>query len=151
MYDIIKCSAEASSFGFSNFFNFESVKNKIVIVENLEAAANYKNKKVLIVLNDYAFDEGAIRIIAEKKQVCFLIDLGRLIRSHGISRAVAFSKIRNFLRLCVKYGAYYSFASFADTPSKIRTSDELQNLILLFDLNPGQAKFALKMVSHYLP
>ena len=101
-------------------------------------------------LNDYAFDEGIIRVIAEKKNICFLIDLGRLIRSRGISRAVALSKLRNFLRLCVKYGAYYTFASFAESEAKIRSAAELEHIILLFGLNPGQAKFALKMLGHYL-
>lgn len=151
MYDILKCSAEPSSFGFSTFYNLNSIKSKIISVANLEEALNYKNKKVLIVLQDYKFDEGAIRTIAEKKNICFLIDIGRLIRSVGISRAVAISKIRNFLRLCVKYSAFYTFASFAESEMQIRTNDELLHIAMLFDLNRGQAKFALKMLQHYLP
>ncbi|MFH1520022.1 MAG: hypothetical protein ABID61_00080 [Candidatus Micrarchaeota archaeon] len=150
MYDILKCSVEPSSFGFSIFYNFNTVKNKIISVANLEEALNYKNKKVLVVLQDYKFNEGAIRTIAEKKNLCFLIDIGRLIKSTGISRAVAISKIRNFLRLCVKYGAFYSFASFAESEMQVRTRDELLHIAMLFDLNHGQAKFALKMLQHYL-
>jgi RNase P/RNase MRP subunit p30 len=150
MFDIIRCKADAASFGFSKLYFYEDVKTKIIEVENLEAAAQYKNKKILIMLRDYAFDEGAIRIIAEKKNVCFLIDLGRLIRSHGVPRAIAFSKIRNFLKYCVKYGAFYTFASFAENENQIRTSEELEHIAMLFDLNRGQAKFALKMLGHYL-
>jgi len=152
MYDIIRCqpSAAPSSFGFSSFYNFDSIKTRVISVSNLEEALNYKNKKVLLVLQDYKFDEGAIRVIAEKKNVCFLIDLGRLVRSNGISRAVAISKIRNFLRLCAKYGAYYTFASFAERESQIRTAEELIFMVSLFDLNKGQAKFALKMLKNYL-
>lgn len=151
MYDIVGCSAEPSSFGFTNFYNSGHVKNKIIYLSNLAEAIKYKNKKVLVVLQDYKFDEGAIRVIAEKKNICFLIDIGRLIRSNSISRAVAISKLRNFLRLCVKYGAYYTFASFAESEIQIRTSDELQHILILFDLNSGQAKFSLKMLQHYLP
>jgi len=148
MYDIVRCDADPSEFGFEKFFKHEN--GKITEVENLQAAVQFKNKKSLILLKDYAFDEGAIKVIAEKKKLCFLIDLGRLIRSSGIPRAIAMSKLRTFLRLCVKHGAFYSFASFANSPSKIRTPSELSHIAMLFDLNHGQAEFALKMLPHYL-
>ena len=150
MFDIIRCNADASKFGFEKFYFFNEVKGMILELENLEAAVQYKNKKSLVLLRDYAFDEGAIRLIAEKKTLCFLVDLGRLIRSKGVSRAVAISKLRNFLKFCVKYGALYAFVTFAEDEMQIRTSEELEHLILLFDLNRGQAKFALKMLKHYL-
>jgi hypothetical protein len=152
MYDIIKYQplADPSSFGFSKFFNFNSIQSRIVYAADLNEALNYKNRKTLVILQDYKFDEGAIRVIAEKKNICFLIDIGRLIKSNGISRAVGISKIRNFLRLCVKYGAFYSFASFAENEMQVRTADELQHIACLFDLNKGQAKFALKMLGNYL-
>jgi RNase P/RNase MRP subunit p30 len=150
MFDIIRCRAEATSFGFSKFFFYDDVKTKIVEAENLEAAVQYKNRKTLIMLRDHAFDEGAIRLIAEKKNACFLIDLGRLMRMQGVPRAVALSKLRNFLRICIKYNAFYAFASFAGKEEEIRNSDELINIALLFDLNRGQAKFALEMLGEYL-
>ena len=150
MFDIIKCSAEPSAFGFDKFYFYDDVKGRILEAENLQAAATHKNKKALIMLRDHAFDEGAIKVIAEKKKLCFLIDLGRLIKTNGISRAIAMSKLRNFLRLCVKHGAFYAFASFAEKENKIRTPDELVHIAMLFDLNRGQAKFALKMLQHYL-
>ncbi|MFH1685037.1 MAG: hypothetical protein ABH983_01900, partial [Candidatus Micrarchaeota archaeon] len=99
MFDIIRCDANPSEFGFEKFFKYDT--SKIIEVENLQAAVQFKNKKSLILLKDYAFDEGAIKVIAEKKKLCFLIDLGRLIRSSGISRAIAMSKLRTFLKLCV--------------------------------------------------
>ncbi len=148
MYDIVRCDADPSEFGFEKFFKYE--KGKIIEAQNLQAAVQFKNKKSLIMLKDYAFDEGAIKVIAEKKKLCFLIDLGRLIRSSGIPRAIAMSKLRTFLRLCIKHGAFYSFASFANSPSKIRTPSELSHIAMLFNLNPGQAEFALKMLPHYL-
>ena len=150
MFDIIRCNADPSIFGFSKFYSLAEVKGKIVEVENLEAATNYKNKKVLLALRDFAFDEGAIKIIAEKKNVCFLIDLGRLIRTRGVPRAIAISKLRNFLRMCNKFGAFYTFATFAESTVQIRRPEEIENIAILFELNRGQAKFAMKMLQHYL-
>ncbi|MFH0885265.1 MAG: hypothetical protein V1861_06150 [Candidatus Micrarchaeota archaeon] len=150
MFDIIGCDAEPARFGFSRFFSIKDCKSRITEVENLEAAVALKNRKSLIMLRDYAFDEGAIRVIAEKKSACFIIDLGRLIRMRGVPRAIALSKLRNFLTLCVKFGAYYTFATFAEKESEIRTASEMESIIMLFGLNRGQAAFSLKMLGHYL-
>ena len=150
MFDILKCQADASRYGFDKFYFFDDVKGKILHVENLQEAAKHKNKKALIMLRDHAFDEGALKLIAEKKKLCFLIDLGRLIQTKGVSRAVAMSKLRNFLRLCVRHGAFYTFASFAEKENQIRMPDELVHITMLFGLNRGQAKFALRMPQHYL-
>ncbi len=150
MFDIVKCRADAPKYGFTAFYSSEQLKGKAIEAENLEAAAQHKNKKSLILLRDYAYDEGAVKIIAEKKQLCFLIDLGRLIRARGISRAIALSKLRNFLGLCVRFNAFYTFATFAENEDQIRNADELIAIAGLLGLNRGQAKFALKMLAHYL-
>jgi len=152
MFDIIKCSAEPSKHGFERFYQSSEAKagNRIIETDNLASAAQFKNRKILVSLRDYAFDEGALKIIAEKKNVCFLIDLSRLMRTRGVPRAIMLSKLRTFLRLCVKFGAFYTFATFAEKESQIRTPEELEHIIMLFDLNRGQAKFALKMLKHYL-
>lgn len=150
MFDIIGCDAEPSRFGFSRFFSLSDCKGKVSEVENLEAALAQKGGRTLIMLRDYAFDEGAIRVIAEKGSACFLIDLGRLMRMRGVPRAIAISKLRNFLALCVKYGAFYSFASFAGKESEIRSAAELESIIMLLGLNRGQARNSLKMLGHYL-
>ncbi len=150
MYDIIACRSDPSLHGFSRFYSISECKGRAVECENLASAIEHKNRRVLISLRDYAFDEGAIRLIADKKNACFLIDLGRLIRTRGVPRAIAISKLRNFLRLCVKHGAYYAFATFAEKESQIRTPEELEHMIMLLGLNRGQAGFALKMLPHYL-
>ena len=150
MFDIIRCHADASAYGFSRFFSIDESKGRIIEADNLEAATQFKNKKALIVLKDYAFDDGAMRVIAEKKNICFLIDLGRLIRSRGVPRAIAMSKLRKFLSLCVRHNAFYTFASFAENERQIRTPNELVSIAVLLGLNRGQAKFALKMLPHYL-
>ena len=150
MFDILKCKADAAKYGFTAFYSPEQFKGKVLEVANLEAAAAHKNKKSLILLRDYAYDEGAVKVIAEKKQLCFLVDLGRLMRTGGIQRAVLMSKMRNFLGLCVRFNAFYTFASFAENENQIRNADELVAIAGLLGLNRGQAKFALKMLPHYV-
>ncbi|MCI0503297.1 hypothetical protein L0Y65_01140 [Candidatus Micrarchaeota archaeon] len=150
MFDIICCQADAKTHGFERFFSASGCKGKVLELDNLEAAVAHKNRKTLIMLKDWAFDEGAIRVIAEKKSACFLIDLGRLMKTKGVPRAIALSKLRNFLSVCVKFGAFYSFATFAESERQIRSPEELESIIMLLDLNRGQAKFALKMLNHYL-
>lgn len=150
MYDIIRCQADPKVHGFDQFYFFDSIKPKLVECENVLAAAQHRNKKVLVMLRDFAFDEGAMKLIAEKKSACFLIDLGRLMRSRGVSRAIAMSKIRTFLAMCNRFGAFYAFASFAEKENEIRSPEELQNIALLFGINRGQAKFALRMLKHYV-
>jgi len=150
MFDILKCKADAAKYGFTAFYSPEQFKGKVLEVANLEAAAAHKNKKSLILLRDYAYDEGAVKVIAEKKQLCFLVDLGRLMRTGGIQRAVLMSKMRNVLGLCVRFNAFYTFASFAENENQIRNADELVAIAGLLGLNRGQAKFALKMLPHYV-
>lgn len=150
MYDIIKCTADPSLHGFTKFYSISECKGKVVECESLEQAAQHRNRKVLILLRDHAFDEGAIKVIAEKESACFLIDIGRLIRTRGVPRAIALSKLRNLMRLFVKHGAFYAFASFAESETQIRGPGEMENIALLFGLSRGQAKNAMRMLQHYL-
>lgn len=138
--------------GYEKLYDYSSsnIKQKIVKVKNLADALNYKNKEILLVIEDHDFDDGAIKLIAEKKKACFLIDLSRIINSKGVGRAVAMSKLRNFLKLCNKYGAYYTFSDFAKDEFELRSAKELMHISLLLGLNLGQAKFAMKMLKNYL-
>lgn len=148
MFDIINCESDPSSFGFDKFFFFKNVQ--IQKARNLEDAAKFRNRKILLALDDYAFDEGSVKLIAEKKKACFIINLGKIIRSRGISRAIEMSKIRNFLALCNRHGAFYTFASFAESEKDIRNAEELLHMAMLFDISKGQARFALMMLQHYV-
>lgn len=150
MFDIIRCKAEPSKYGFEKFYLLEDLGGKIINLENAKAAAALKGRKVLIILRDYTIDEGSIKLIGEKKNVCFLIDIGKVIRSSGVSRAITISKIRSFLKLCLKHGTYYTFSTFAEGENEIRTPDELEHIAMLFDLNRGQARFSLRMLKSYL-
>jgi len=156
MFNIISFSLDkfdTKAFGYENLYEFDKIKNGIVTVKNASETGNYKNKKILILLESYDFDantEGAIKLIGEKKKACFLIDFSRIINSYGVNRAILLSKIRTFLKLCVKYNVFYAFADFAKDEYEIRSSQELAHIALLLGLNIGQAKFALKMLKHYL-
>jgi RNase P/RNase MRP subunit p30 len=126
------------------------VKGKIESFKDVGGASERRNKKVLVLLDDYKFDVGAIKLIGEKKKMCFLIDLSRIIKSYRVKRAIEISKLRSFLRLCNKYGALYAFATFSDKEEEIRTPEELMHIAMLFDINKGQAKFALRMLGEYI-
>jgi RNase P/RNase MRP subunit p30 len=150
MFDIIRFRKEPS-LGFSRFYSYDEIKGKIAEAEDLaDASARFKNKKVLVMLKDHAMDDGAVKLIAEKKNACFLIDLSRLIRIRGVPRSIAISKLRNFLALCVKHNAFYAFASFSENEGQVRSPEELMSIAMLLGINKGQAKFALKMLGHYL-
>lgn len=150
--DIIRCKADPSFYGFDRFYftGDAGVRSKIIEADDITSAANHKNRKALVILKDHAIDEGAVKLIADKKSLCILFDLGRLIRSRGLSRSVAMSKMRNLLRLCVRFGARYSFATFAENESQIRTADEIIHISMLLGLNRGQARNAMGMIGEYL-
>ena len=150
MFDIIRLRKEPS-LGFTRFYSYEDVKGKIAEAEDLaDASTRFKNRKTLIMLKDHAMDDGAVKLIAEKKSACFLIDLGRLIRIRGVPRAIAMSKLRNFLALCVKHNAFYAFASFAESEDQIPHPRGAGAYRDAPGHQQGQARFALKMLGHYL-
>lgn len=151
MFDLICCNADARAHGFERFFTLEQAKGRIAVCADLTAAAEHRNRKTLLSLRDYSFDPGAMKLIGEKKSACFLIDLGRIIRARGVPRAILLSRLRTFLRLCIKHGAFYAFASLAEKENEIRSPDELIHIAMLLGVNRGQARFALRMLPHYLP
>lgn len=150
MFDLIKCKADPKKHGFTRFYFFDEVKGKIASFPNVTAAVQSRNRKTLAMLDDYKFDDGAIKLIAEKKKMCFLIDLSRIVKSYRVKRAIEISKLRSFLRLCNKHGAFYAFASFSESVEEIRSPEELMHIAMLFDINKGQARFALRMLGEYL-
>lgn len=153
MFNIVSFSPEKidpKDYGYEKLYESEKAKTRIALVKTLADAANYKNKQTLIALESYDLDEGALKLIAEKQKACFLIDLSKIIRSYGTPRAILLSRLRSFLKLCAKHGAFYTFADFAKEEFELRKARELVHIALLLGLNEGQAKFALKMLKHYL-
>ena len=140
----------ANKQGYEKLYELEKIKTKIASVKNLAEATNYKNRKTLILLQEYDLEEGAIKIIAEKKNACFLIDFSKIINTYGVTRAILLARVRTFLKFCNKHGAFYAFADFAKDEFELRSAHELMHISLLLGLNMGQAKFAMKMLKHYL-
>ncbi|MBU0586399.1 hypothetical protein KJ780_02730 [Candidatus Micrarchaeota archaeon] len=125
------------------------MKKKILHVNGIEEAFKFKNKKSLVLLQDYKFDIGLMKQFGEGNS-CFLIDLSRIIDSSGFRRAIELGRMRNFLRICTKYGIRFALASFAKYEFSIRNADELCHICCLLGLNMGQAKFALQRLQEYL-
>lgn len=151
MYDVIRVRNIApEQFFFSKFYFLDEVKNHIVKVPDLEEAMKQKNRKVLILLDEYREDIGLMKQFAEKSRAAFLIDLGRIIETCGFRRAVELAKMRRFLRICVKYDVPFALASFAKDEFSIRNARELCHIATLVGLNIGQAKFGLERLKEYL-
>ncbi|VVB98599.1 Uncharacterised protein [uncultured archaeon] len=151
MFDIIRARNVApESFNFSKFYFLDDVKNQVVKAPNLEEAMKQKNRKVLILLDEYREDIGLMKQFAEKSKAAFLIDLGRIIETNGFKRAVEMAKMRRFLRVCVKYEVPFALATFAKDEFSIRTAHEVCHIAGLVGLNAGQAKFGLERLEEYL-
>ncbi len=148
MYNIVTYLPQSHS-KYEKLYSLEAIKKNIVYVKTLADATQYKSKKVLIISESYDIDEGAVKLIAEKHKACFLIDISKIINSRGISRAVLLSRLRTFLKFCIKYNAYYTFADFAKDDFELRSPRELIHIAGLLGVNEGQTKFALKMIQHY--
>ena len=143
MYDIVK-------FESKHLCVYNKIEESIIRCKDIKEARNHWNKEKLVLLDDYSFDSGLMSEIGAKAKLCFLIDLSRIIKTSGIIRAIGLTKIRNFLRFCNKFGIFYTFATFEERAEDIRSEEEIINIGLLFDINRGQAKFAVKMLEQYL-
>ena len=151
MFDIIRAQGIAPvPFSFSKLYFLDDVKNRIAKAPNLEEAMKLRNRKILILLDEYKEDIGLMKQFSEKSSAAFLIDLGRLIESNGFKRAVELAKMRRFLRICVKYEVPLVIASFAKDEFSIRTAHELCHIAGLVGLNYGQARFGLERLGLYL-
>lgn len=152
MYDIVcfKTKAAAEELGFKRYYFYDEIVKKVKNVKNLEEAANYRNRMVLLMLDDYSLEEGALKLIGEKGEACFVINLSRLIKGRGIRRALELGRLRNFLKYCVRYNVRYALASFADDEQSLRTAQELMHIGLLVGLDLGKTKNALSLLNLYL-
>jgi RNase P/RNase MRP subunit p30 len=153
MFNIVSFSPEAAnahSYGYEKLYEAAKVKAAITRVKTTADSAEHKGRKTLILIENHEFDDGSIKLVGEKKKACFLIDLSKIIDSNGVPRAIALSKLRTFLKLCNTHGAFYTFADFARDENELRSARELMHISLLLGINRGQAKFAMKMLKHYL-
>lgn len=149
MFDIIRCNAK-EKYGFEKLYLYNEVKGKIIKIKDLAQAAQKKKQKILMLVEDYTIDEGAVKLLGEAQKACILLDISKIIKAYGTRRAIEMSIMRKFLQHCVKYGVFYTFVTFAEKEEEIRTPEEIMHICFLLGLNKGQTKFALKMLKHYL-
>ena len=143
MYDIVKYETD-------KLHSYEKTKNKIIRCKDIKEAREHWNKKQLVLLEDYSFDEGLMKQIALKKKICVIIDLSRVISSYGVKRAIELTRLRNFLRLSNKFGLFYTFVTFEKEEKHQRSREEMISIASLFGNNQGQTEFALEMLKHYV-
>ena len=127
----------------SNFFKL--IKMEIKKLEITSDLLEYKGRKIAVILEDYRYDEGTLRVIGEKKAPVILIPVELLLTTKGMSRAKLISKLRNFLQLCAKFGVNYALG-IIDKNTK-RDEKEIISVGVLLGLNEGQAKMAVKRFS----
>lgn len=154
MFDIIFFNLKnPEKFGFKKTYFFDSaqIKNKIIFAKSLSEAQKFKSQKKLIVIEDFEIkEEGLISDIIANKKVCFLIDLSKLIKSYGKRRAFLLSKTRQFIFHLIKKGAYFAVATFSKEEKDLRTSNEIENIMGLFNLNKKQILNAQEILGLYL-
>ncbi|MBN2478032.1 hypothetical protein JXB01_01955 [Candidatus Micrarchaeota archaeon] len=150
MEDIIKTKENPGEYGFSKFYLYMNVKNKIMEIDSEKKILNYSNKKSVLLLKNLRINSEMIKVAGKRGKVLFLIDLSPLFIEKGIKKAVYLSQIRDFVKLCTKYKAFYSFATFAETKKQIKTIDEIKKELEKAGINSGQAEFALEMLGYYL-
>lgn len=143
-------SFDHKSFGYEKVYELAKVKGSIATAKTTAESEQYKGKKLIIIVENYEYDEGSIRVVAEKKKACYLIDLSKIINSYGTRRALEMAKLRSFLKVCNRFGAFYTFADFARNEFELRRAKELMHIALLLGINEGQANFALKLLGEYL-
>lgn len=110
----------------------------------------HKSRKAVAILADYAYDEGTLRVLGEKKSLVILVSLSQVLKSRGMARSRLLYKLRNFLALCTRFGVLFAlgFEEDFNFPSQslfnIREKEEIAALGVLLGLDRGQAKMAVQ-------
>lgn len=118
---------------------------EIIRLKTTAELLNHKSKTAVAILDDYAYDEGSLGVIAEKKTLVVLVAFDSLLATHGMARARLLSKLRNFLKLCARFGVLYAIGFGADAKAGkyvVREPQETEAIGQLLGLNRGQAKMA---------
>ena len=138
----------AHEYGYEKIYSEKELN--IIKIDKVENAGRYKQKKILIFPKEYLFDDGAIQLIGANKKACFLIDVGKIIRTRGLKRSFEIGVMKTFLKKATRFGAYYALSDFSESIEQMRTASEIINVgVGLLGLNSGQAKFGLEMLKNY--
>ena len=149
-FDILKFNlGNPSVYGFSKTFFLESVKGKVRFAKDESEALTFRNKKVLVKVENYPSSMELIRGF-EKKEAVLLLDLSDIVNSKGGKRATFIRRMRKFALLCKKYKVPFGVASFSASEEEMRTEPELEHIGFLFGLERGDTRKALNALEKAL-
>jgi hypothetical protein len=149
-FDILKFQfGNPSEYGFSKTFFLDSVKGKVKFAKDESEALTFRNKKVLVKVENYPSSMELIRGF-EKKEAVLLLDLSDIVNSKGGKRATFIRRMRKFALLCKKYKVPFAMASFSENEENMRTASELEHIGFLIGLERGDSRKALSVLSKFL-
>lgn len=150
LFDILKFECgNPAEYGFSKTFFLESVKGKVRFAKDEGEALTFRNKKVLVKVENYPSSLELIRGF-EGKEAVLLLDLSDIVNSKGGKRATFIRRMRKFAGLCKKYKIPFAMASFSSSQEEMRTASELEHIGFLIGLERGDSRKALALSSEYL-
>ena len=149
-FDILKFECEnPEKYGFSKTYFFNSVKGSIAFAENEKEAVKLRNRNVLVKVSGYPMSLELVRGF-EGKNALFLLDFSEIIKTGRGKRASVLKRMRNFARMCKRYGVPFAVASFAENENEMRTAEELAHIGFLIGLDRGEGRNALSRLEKIL-
>lgn len=149
-FDVLRFQlGNPAEYGFSRTFFLDSAKAKIKFAKDEEEALSFKNKKVLVKVENYPASMELIRGF-EGKEAVFLLDLSDILGSKGGKRATFIRRMKKFALLCKKYSIPFAIASFSKNEEEVRTASEIENIGFLIGLERGDVRKALGRLGEYL-
>jgi RNase P/RNase MRP subunit p30 len=149
-FDILKFNlGNPAEYGFSKTFFLDSVHAKVKFAKDESEALSFRNKKVLVKVENYPTSMELIRGF-EKKEAVLLLDLSDIVNSKGGKRATFIRRMKKFALLCKKYKVPFGMASFSENEEGMRTESELEHIGFLIGLERGDSRKALNKLSECL-
>ena len=124
-------------------------KNKLPVLTSnnadvLKTAARSREFRVLHQPN-FTPDVGLMRLMAQNKKI-FEIPANALILSNGLERAIIISKMRTFIKFCLKFRVDFALSSRATNEFEVKTPGELVAIGEALGLSRDQAIRAVSVV-----
>jgi len=148
MFDLVsKHVAGFARFGFSSAYSLEKLqRNLYLMTQSHDEVRMLAKKRRLFFLTTFEPDTGAIRAVATAGSA-FLVPLAPLLACSGSKRASLISRMRLFVRQCLKYRAAFVLCSLAENEEGIRSVQETAALAeTLLGLSYEQSMSAMKLL-----
>ncbi|MEM4272520.1 MAG: hypothetical protein QXH30_02930 [Candidatus Bilamarchaeaceae archaeon] len=150
LFDLLKFNlGNPSEYGFSKTFFLGSLKDKVKFAKDEREALSFRNRKVLVKVENYPASLELIRGF-EGKEAVLLLDFSDIIKSRGGKRATFIRRMRKFALLCKKYRVPFAVASLSSSEDEMRTEAELEHIGFLIGLERGDVRKGLGMLGEAL-